>query len=143
MRRITLFATLFVAGCASTPAPPPQPEPVPVKPSPQLRGELIGLTAADLVQRLGTPALQVREGRSVKLQFRGASCVLDASGSSDDGGLSNLTFTWTNDAGRPLKTGTVVKYLYSVTYPNTFNVTLTAKDAAGMTALVTRPVAIR
>jgi len=78
MRRITLFATLFAAGCASTPAPPPQPEPVPVKPSPQLRGELIGLTAADLVQRLGTPALQVREGRSLKLQFRGAACVLDA-----------------------------------------------------------------
>lgn len=73
-----------------------------------------------------------------------ASCVLDASGSSDDGGASNLTFTWTNDAGRPLKTGkAVVKYLYSVTYPNAFNVTLTVTDAAGMSALLTKAIAIQ
>ena len=79
MRRILLFAMLFVSGCATAPEQPqPQPQPAPVRPTPQLRGELIGLSAADLVQRLGTPALQIREGRSLKLQFRGPSCILDA-----------------------------------------------------------------
>ena len=47
-------------------------------PAPQLRGGLIGLTAAELVQRLGSPALQIREGQSLKLQFRSPSCILDA-----------------------------------------------------------------
>jgi len=51
---------------------------MPVTPAPQVRGELIGLTAGELVQRLGTPALQIREGQSLKLQFRGSSCILDA-----------------------------------------------------------------
>ena len=45
---------------------------------PEERGDLIGLTAAELVQRLGNPALQIREGQSLKLQFRSASCILDA-----------------------------------------------------------------
>ena len=46
-----------------------------------MRGEprdLVGLTAPELVSRLGNPALQVREGTSLKLQFRSARCVLDA-----------------------------------------------------------------
>ncbi|HUE80000.1 MAG TPA: hypothetical protein VMN38_10265 [Sphingomicrobium sp.] len=77
MRRLVLVATLFAAGCATTPQPP-QPQPQPVRPTPQLRGDLLGLTSAELVQRLGTPALQIREGRSLKLQFRAPSCILDA-----------------------------------------------------------------
>jgi hypothetical protein len=36
------------------------------------------MTAAELVQRLGMPTIQVREGAGVKLQFRGDACVLDA-----------------------------------------------------------------
>ena len=36
------------------------------------------MTAGELVQRLGTPVLQIREGRSLKLQFRASSCILDA-----------------------------------------------------------------
>ena len=43
-----------------------------------MRSAIIGLTAAELVQRFGTPALQIREGESLKLQYRNAQCVLDA-----------------------------------------------------------------
>jgi hypothetical protein len=80
MRLSLVFAALLLAGCATAPAPqqPQQPRPIPVTPSPPLRGELIGMTASELVQRLGTPALQIREGRSLKLQFRGSRCILDA-----------------------------------------------------------------
>ena len=74
------LGALFTASCATTPAPaPPTPQAVViVPPAPAVRGELIGLTAGELVQRLGTPALQVREGQGLKLQFRGSSCILDA-----------------------------------------------------------------
>ncbi len=80
MRLYVPIAALLLAGCATAPTPtqPELPQRVPVTPSPQLRGELIGLTASELVQRLGTPALQIREGRSLKLQFRGSRCILDA-----------------------------------------------------------------
>ena len=79
MRRAFAFAFLLVAGCATAPQPQsPPPRPVPATPTPPLRGELIGLTAPELVQRLGSPALQVREGQGLKLQFRGALCILDA-----------------------------------------------------------------
>ncbi|MBC7895674.1 MAG: metallophosphoesterase [Cytophagaceae bacterium] len=70
------------------------------------------------------------------------SCTLDAAPSTDDGGFANLTFAWTNAVGRPPKTGQVAKFLRSVTYPNTFNVTLTATDGAGLTASVTQQVTI-
>ena len=83
MRRIALIAALLMAGC--TPTPDVQPTPAaqfPTRPAspgaPQQRGDLIGLTAAELVQRLGNPALQIREGQSLKLQFRAPSCILDA-----------------------------------------------------------------
>ncbi len=84
MRRITFIAALLVAGCTTTPQSAPRVDPPqfparPVSPIvPQERGGLIGLTAAELVQRLGSPALQIREGQSLKLQFRSASCILDA-----------------------------------------------------------------
>ena len=78
MRRfLVLSPMLFLAGCAtqqaSTPAQTEQP--------PQAldtRGHVMGLTAEELVQRFGTPALQIREGNSWKLQFRSGRCVLDA-----------------------------------------------------------------
>jgi hypothetical protein len=76
MRRILLASALFLAGCASAPEPPaPLPLPAPVQVE---RGALIGLTSAQLVSRFGNPALQVREGTSLKLQFRNSRCVLDA-----------------------------------------------------------------
>ena len=79
MRRLTLLAALFLAGCATTPeAPPPAPKPTPVVQSPHIRSDLIGMTGGELVQRFGSPALQVREGAGLKLQFRGRDCILDA-----------------------------------------------------------------
>ncbi|MFL6830708.1 MAG: hypothetical protein ACJ8D5_08850 [Sphingomicrobium sp.] len=76
MRRFVPAATLFLAACAT--APRPQPQPAIVTPSPQSRSDLVGLSAAELVQRFGSPALQVREGAGLKLQFRRRGCVLDA-----------------------------------------------------------------
>ena len=36
------------------------------------------MTAAELVSHLGNPALQVREGVGLKMQFRSNRCVVDA-----------------------------------------------------------------
>jgi hypothetical protein len=71
------------------------------------------------------------------------SCTLNAGPSTDDGGFSNLTFAWTNTAGRPLKTGKTAKYLKSVNFPNTFHVTLTVTDAPGLTATITKQISIQ
>ena len=79
MRRlIVLSLSLLAAACATAPRPAePVPQPSP-PPSEHTRGAIIGLTADELVRRFGTPALQVREGDSLKLQFRSNQCVLDA-----------------------------------------------------------------
>jgi hypothetical protein len=79
MRRLILASALLLAGCATR----PQPEPVtatPVIPQPTTREPrlLLGLTAQVLVGHFGNPALQIREGDSLKLQFRTSRCVLDA-----------------------------------------------------------------
>ena len=90
MRRIALVTTLFLAGCATRPEPTPPP--TPVTPSPQSRSDLLGLSAGELVQRFGNPALQIREGAGLKLQFRRRGCVLDAylyAGAS--GGVERVT----------------------------------------------------
>ena len=75
-RSIALSLVLLLAACATAPqtvAPESTTATVP-----QQTNGLIGLTAEDLVGRFGAPALQIREGSSLKLQFRGRSCVLDA-----------------------------------------------------------------
>lgn len=75
MRRLTIIASALLAGgCASTPPVAVQPVPVETRAG----NDLLGMTAGELVQKFGTPALQIREGTSLKLQFRGAGCVLDA-----------------------------------------------------------------
>jgi len=63
---------------ARQPEPPaPQPAaPAPAKPR-ELHTNLSGATAGELMQLLGPPALQVREGPGLKLQFRGRTCILD------------------------------------------------------------------
>jgi hypothetical protein len=79
MRRIlALSAILFAAACA--PRPQATSTPVPPQPPPQQvrQSSLYGLNPQELVGHFGKPALQVREGSSVKLQFRGQRCVLDA-----------------------------------------------------------------
>ena len=80
MRRLSLTLTLFLAACAARPeVPAPTPAPVTAPPSARPRSSaVLGLTAQELVGHFGNPALQVREGTSLKLQFRGRSCVLDA-----------------------------------------------------------------
>ena len=76
MRRLLVFsASLLLAACATTPK---QAAPEQVQESPHTRGSLEGMTADDLVRRFGTPALQIREGNSLKLQFRNPQCALDA-----------------------------------------------------------------
>ena len=78
MRRLlVLSGSLLLAACSGRPvavetpqAPPPSEE--------HVRGGIVGMTADDLVHRFGTPALQIREGNSLKLQFRSKLCVLDA-----------------------------------------------------------------
>ena len=76
MRRIALATTVFLAGCATAPQKPEPP--TTVTPSPHHQSDLLGLSAGELVQRFGNPALQIREGAGTKLQFRRRGCVLDA-----------------------------------------------------------------
>lgn len=77
--RILLVAAsvLMLSACARGPRPA-QPQLPQLPPSEHTRGPIIGATPEQLVQRFGTPALQIREGMSLKLQFRSPSCVLDA-----------------------------------------------------------------
>ena len=80
MRRILFVAAaLSLAGCAARVPEPQQPvaQPQPAQ-SPQARASLVGMSAGELIQRMGQPALQIREGAGLKLQWRGRSCVLDA-----------------------------------------------------------------
>jgi len=78
MRRlIALSLTLIIAGCATRPEQPAAVTPPPAS-QPVEQGSLNGLTAQELIGRFGAPALQIREGTSLKLQFRGPRCVMDA-----------------------------------------------------------------
>ena len=78
MRRLIIASALLLAGCATRPEQPPAEQAPPPQPvSPQTR-QILGLTPAELVGHFGRPALQISEGTSMKLQFRGRSCVLDA-----------------------------------------------------------------
>ena len=79
MRRLLALSLLFlIAACATRPQQPPAPAPTVVQVEPEQQNSLMGLTAQELVGRYGTPALQIREGNSLKLQFRGRRCVMDA-----------------------------------------------------------------
>ena len=77
MRRLFLASTLVIASCA------PRPQQgsmvvVPSQPTARVPGALNGMTVSEVVAKLGTPALQIHEGTSLKLQFRSPVCVLDA-----------------------------------------------------------------
>lgn len=91
MRRLLLASTLLLAGCATRPQQA-QPQVPAQAPPPQGGGRrLEGLSTSDLVGRFGRPALQVREGTSLKLQFRGRSCVLDAYLYPNQSGILRVT----------------------------------------------------
>ena len=77
MRRLVLLSALFLAGCATRPQPAPE-QPAQAAPQQREATRLTGLSAQQLVGHFGRPALQVQEGNSIKLQFRGRYCVLDA-----------------------------------------------------------------
>jgi hypothetical protein len=80
MRRIARIATAaaLLAGCATRPVEAPKPETAaPARPK-EISSDLMGASAGELIQAFGQPALQVREGPGLKLQFRGRACVLDA-----------------------------------------------------------------
>ena len=78
MRRIiALSLTLSLAACMARQPQTPVAQPVPVQPEPAEQNALTGLTAQELVSRFGAPTLQIREGSSLKLQFRGRRCVMD------------------------------------------------------------------
>ena len=91
MRRIALALALFLSACATRPeqvaAPQPTTTPAPLRRS----AELLGWTASELIGEFGTPALQVREGTSVKMQFRRPACVLDAYLYPSPGGQPKVT----------------------------------------------------
>lgn len=90
MRRLlTISSLLFLSACMRTREEAAQPVLPP--PAPQVRGELNGLTPNELVGHFGKPALQIREGTSLKLQFRGRSCVLDAYLYPQSGGTLRVT----------------------------------------------------
>ncbi len=70
------------------------------------------------------------------------SCTANAAPSTDDGGFGNLTFAWANNVGRPAKTGQTARYVSTWAFPGTFQLTLTATDAQGLTSTVTKTMAI-
>jgi hypothetical protein len=78
MRRLFIASTLLLASCATRPQQPAAVETPPPEraTSPQVR-QILGLTPNELVGHFGRPALQISEGNSLKLQFRGRSCILD------------------------------------------------------------------
>jgi hypothetical protein len=92
MQRLFPAAALLLAACASTPPPPVEKPTVPVAvPTKPERGELIGLSSNELVARLGTPRIQVREGDGTRLQFTSAACVLDAYLYPGSGGVPRVS----------------------------------------------------
>ncbi len=80
MRRLILASTLLLAACATRPqqAPPTAEQPAQPQPPRREATRLTGMTPRDLTAHFGRPALQIQEGTSLKLQFRGNYCVLDA-----------------------------------------------------------------
>jgi len=73
-----LVSTLLLAACATRPQQPVAQAPAIPQPVARDLGMLVGATAQVLVGRFGNPVLQVREGNSVKLQFRSSLCIIDA-----------------------------------------------------------------
>ena len=96
MRRLILATTLLLAGCVTAPQQPQQ-QPAPTQsqqaqPVQRQTTRLTGMTQRDLVGYFGNPALQVPEGRSMKLQFRSSFCVLDAYLYPGQNGVLRVTY---------------------------------------------------
>jgi hypothetical protein len=92
MRRYILVPAVLIGGCVARQS---QPEAQVAQPAPVAQlahGALIGLTTTELVGHFGSPAFQVREGTSLKLQFRNARCILDAYLYPSTGGALRVTY---------------------------------------------------
>lgn len=96
MRCLIPAALLFVAACAPTPAPTPTPTrptaATPAAPDSLDHRTLNGMTANQLIEHFGRPRLQIQEGEGTKLQFAGASCVLDFFLYPGQGGAPRVTY---------------------------------------------------
>ena len=90
MRRFIPASTLLLAACATA----PQQTVVQTQQSSGEPRRLLGLTASELVGHFGNPAFQVREGTSLKVQFRGRRCVLDAYLYPSENGSGPLRVTY-------------------------------------------------
>ena len=111
MRRNLLVSTLYRAGCATRPPPAPE-QPAPPTPQPREVTRLTGLSAQQLVGHFGRPALQVQEGNSIKLQFRGRYCVLDAYLYPGQTGIPTVTHVDTrNSSGADVDQATCISAL--------------------------------
>jgi hypothetical protein len=97
MRRFIIASALLLAGCATRPQQPVEQPSEPIE-QPRQFAPLIGLSAQQLVSRLGRPALQVQEGTGTKLQFRGSACILDAYLYPGHGGVPVVTHVDTRNA---------------------------------------------
>jgi hypothetical protein len=93
MRRLIALSLTFILAACATATREPEATESPISQLPPLEqpSGLNGLTAQDLIGRFGAPALQIREGNSTKLQFRGVSCVLDAYLYPSTGGVLRVT----------------------------------------------------
>lgn len=91
MRRLAFASFLLLAGCATRQQPTTENVPTPPASAAQEPRQLLGLTAPELVGHFGNPALQIREGNSLKLQFRARRCVLDAYLYPSSGGQYRVT----------------------------------------------------
>ncbi|HET7315968.1 MAG TPA: hypothetical protein VFI88_00920 [Sphingomicrobium sp.] len=91
MRRF-FAASLSLAAAACATAPTPQQPATPAPASVHTRGGVVGLTPTELVHQLGSPALQIREGESLKLQFRSRLCVLDVYLYPSGSGVYRVTY---------------------------------------------------
>ena len=80
MRRLFPVAlAMLLCACATTREEPAVPSSAaPPETATHRHGHLIGLGVGELGELFGAPALQVREGPGLKLQYRGRGCVLDA-----------------------------------------------------------------
>lgn len=74
------------------------------------------MSVQDVVGHFGRPALQIREGTSLKLQFRGQYCVLDAYFYPGQNGALKVTYINTrNLAGADIDQESCISALE---YPN-------------------------
>ncbi|GAA4711243.1 hypothetical protein H9L13_02345 [Sphingomonas lutea] len=78
MRYLVPAVILLLSACATAPETETPMPTLPVTPSTHVYSSVLGLTSAELIAQLGSPALQVREGVGLKMQFRRPQCIFDA-----------------------------------------------------------------